>query len=80
MFIGYDNNKYGTKISVHICDACGKKFTVCPEVGERPGWENCLAPECKSYDSNRDVDKLFGDDDKLLPEVKIKAVPILKSK
>lgn len=76
MFVGYDNNQYGTKVSVHICDTCGDKFTVCPAVGDKPSWENCLRPECASYDPSRDADKLFGDDGKILPNSKIKIVPL----
>jgi len=78
MFLGYDNNMYGTKVSVHVCDTCGEKFTVCPAVGERPGWDNCATPECGSYDPYRDVDKLFGKDDKILPGVKIEFAPIIR--
>lgn len=61
MKIGYENNQYGTLVSRHKCDACGKEFTVCPAVPDdhNDQWLNCLDVECSSYDPSRDVDKLF---------------------
>ncbi len=60
MKIGMSNNEYSTSVSVHICDTCGGKFTVCPAIADNTkGWENCLGKECDSYDINRDADKLF---------------------
>ena len=59
---GYDKNEFGTLISKHTCDACGEDFTVCPaQHPESKGWDNCLAPNCKSYDAARDVDKMIGE-------------------
>ena len=69
MHKGYDLNEHGTMISVHQCDTCGNVFTLCPAVG--PGqsdWDNCLAPKCKSYDKDRDADRLFDDPDTVLIE------------
>lgn len=60
MKIGMSKNEYGTPVSVHICDTCGTQFTVCPAIlNEKIGWENCLGIGCKSYDKNRDADRLF---------------------
>lgn len=53
-------NEYGTPVSAHVCQTCGAEFTVCPPVDDgRPGWDNCLAPECPSYDVTRDADLMF---------------------
>ena len=70
MKIGEERNEFNTKTSVHICECCGGRFTVCPSV-ENEGWENCLGPECSSYDPARDADKFFGD-----PDVEIVKMPI----
>ena len=59
MKIRDSHNQFGTKISIHRCDECWNEFTVCPAV-ENEGWENCLGPECSSYDADRDADRLFG--------------------
>ena len=59
-WLRFDQNKYGTKISVHICNSCGAEFTVCPaKAADAKGWDGCMAPTCKSYDEDRDADKLF---------------------
>jgi len=55
--IGISRNKYGTPVSVHVCDDCGHKFTVCPPAGD--DWGGCLSDNCESYDINRDVDALL---------------------
>ena len=60
MKIGMGYNEYGTPISIHICDSCHRRFTVCPAIEDgKPGWGNCLSPECASYDPDRDADKFF---------------------
>jgi hypothetical protein len=57
---GFTANEYGTRVSAHVCDQCGREFTVCPakEVGA-VGWDGCLSPECPSYDVERDVDLML---------------------
>jgi heterodisulfide reductase subunit A-like polyferredoxin len=60
-------NEYGTPISVHVCTACGKTFTVCPPASANFG-DDCLAPECSSYDPARDAEVFFGPDDPELYE------------
>lgn len=30
--VGLGRNEYGTEISRHVCDVCGRPFTVCPPV------------------------------------------------
>lgn len=54
-------NEYGTPVAEFVCKTCGKPYTVCPVPKPRSerAWENCLAPECPSYDPKRDADKLF---------------------
>lgn len=69
MWIAYDTNEYGTKISRHVCDTCGEPFTLCPaQEPTAPGWENCMMPWCDSYDPERDVDRLFADNPDLTLE------------
>lgn len=62
MQIGMTVNKYGTEVSLHICDTCGDKFTVCPPSKDSLSWVNCLSESCKSYDRSRDADKFFNND------------------
>jgi len=59
--IGNGLNKFGTPISIHICEFCGVEFTVCPAVPpeKEDQWLGCLAPSCSSYDPSRDVDKMI---------------------
>lgn len=61
MKIRNDFNEYGTPISVHICEFCGREFEVCPAVKDEnlDGWRGCLSPKCDSYDPERDVDKML---------------------
>ncbi len=70
MKIREGRNESNTPISIHICDTCGEEFTVCPLV-ENDGWENCLGPECSSYDKSRDVDRLFGSPDVEITKISI---------
>jgi len=59
-WIRFDRNQYGTQISVHKCDNCGKRFTVCPAIApDSEGWDGCLAETCDSYDPARDVDLMM---------------------
>ena len=60
MFLSFGKNEYGTPVSVHRCEACGEVFRVCPAAKPgQAGWENCLGPDCSSYDPTRDADKFF---------------------
>ncbi|MCR4298243.1 MAG: hypothetical protein NUV75_05760 [Gallionella sp.] len=54
-------NEYGTQVAEYRCVECGELFTVCPAplVEEDGYWTGCSAPECASYDSARDIDKMF---------------------
>lgn len=54
---GNSVNEYGTPVSAHICEFCGREFTVCPPAKDEllKYWRGCLAPECESYDPQRDV-------------------------
>jgi hypothetical protein len=59
-----DVNEYGTPVSIHACWSCGQEFTVCPaREPSAEGWDDCLAPECPSYDQGRDADLLFDSDE-----------------
>jgi len=62
MKTGETLNERGTVVSKHICDTCGSHFTVCPKIEDGdPDMSNCLSDVCDSYNSARDVDKLFGE-------------------
>lgn len=53
-------NEHGTRTSVHRCETCAVEFTVTPAAqNDGIGYENCLSPDCDSYDPHRDVDILF---------------------
>ena len=53
-------NDYGIKVTKRVCKTCNREFTVCPPVDDsNPNWDNCLAPDCASYDKDRDVDDYF---------------------
>lgn len=67
--IGESTNKFGTPISVHTCDDCGRQFTVCPTAGD--DWGGCQADTCRSYDFNRDADRLFERGDERIVKVPI---------
>lgn len=70
MKIGMSRNECGTLISLHRCETCGKEFTLCPaRSDDAPGWENCLARDCASYDEARDADRLFDRDDPAIKRV-----------
>jgi len=53
----YRNNE-GDKVTIHECNTCGTYYSVCPPVGvhEQEAWDDCLAPDCPSYDLKRDLD------------------------
>jgi len=51
-------NEYGTFVSVHHCAACGREFTICPPSSTYG--DDCILPECASYDPSRDADVFFG--------------------
>ena len=54
-------NEYGTKVYATNCETCGRFYSICPypEKGTEHRWNNCLAPECGSYDKDRDVDLML---------------------
>lgn len=63
MKIGYSTNRYGTRVSTHICDACKSAYTVCPAVDTDDPMKTmnrfCTASKCSSYNEDCDVDRLF---------------------
>lgn len=61
MRVGMTVNEYGTPVTKYRCEACGEIFTVCPAPtpSEDHNWDGCTAPECSSYDPDRDIDKWF---------------------
>jgi len=59
MLIEISVNQYGTAVSEHICNTCGRPFTLTPSQAGKEGWDNCLDITCDSYDESRDADLLF---------------------
>lgn len=61
MYLGLSTNEYGTPVSRHICDTCGKEYTVCPAIPPKRAadWDGCLSVHCPTYDMSRDADLLF---------------------
>jgi len=64
MNLGLGVNEYGTIVSRHLCNECGREFTVCPAVEEREFGGVCLSPDCASYDPERDADRFFAGGDR----------------
>lgn len=58
-------NEYGTRVSRHVCEDCGRPFTLCP-ASDTFG-NKCLADDCISYDPARDAEILMGFKDE--PEI-----------
>jgi hypothetical protein len=54
-------NQYGTPVAEGCCDTCGRYYTVVPipEPEHWRCWNNCLRPDCDSYDITRDADLWF---------------------
>ena len=52
-------NEHGTPVTVFLCEYCEREFTVCPAVPDinLDNWQGCTAPDCSSYDEERDIDK-----------------------
>ena len=62
MWIRLGHNEFGTLISVHECNDCGSKFTVCPaRESDDTAYLSCIGVGCESYDPARDVNKMFGE-------------------
>lgn len=81
MYLGLGENEDRIKVSKHKCDTCGDEFTVCPAYGEgSAGFENCLSPECASYDPNRDLEIVFLDDKVLSDNRKIIGMEMLRKR
>lgn len=59
--MGMTVNEYGTPVTKYKCETCDGVFTVCPAPtpDNDKYWQGCTAPECGSYDPNRDIDKWF---------------------
>ena len=54
-------NEYGVRVFVSRCKTCGAEFSVTPRPESLDDWQNCLGPDCGSYDESRDADKMFDD-------------------
>ncbi len=53
-------NGHGLSEYEMVCETCGRDYTVTSStVPDGAGWENCLAPDCKSYDITRDPFHMF---------------------
>lgn len=62
MYRGEGINEHGTPVSLHACDSCGYKFSVCPAVPEdiRDQWDGCMREGCETYEPMRDAELYFG--------------------
>lgn len=58
-FVELGVNEFGTPVSRHLCDSCGRPFSVCPPVEEDSWGGCCLAEGCASYDLTRDIDLVW---------------------
>lgn len=56
-------NEHDTPVAHFQCGTCGEPFTITPAPECFDDWQNCLSPQCASYDTSRDVDHLFDDGD-----------------
>lgn len=79
-FVKEEPNEHGTTSSHHICDTCGKPFTMTPSCKDKEGWENCLADECASYDPSRDADILFMSDEEISREKPVVCLDMLRKR
>ncbi len=79
---GESVNENGTPVSVHECQACGNKFTLCPLVPDDKAheWPNCMAPNCESYDPHRDAAILFQSDSEIANNGKPASLKMLQAR
>ena len=81
MYLDREDNEHGTGTSRHVCDTCGTKFTLTPEVApDAVGWENCMGEDCPSYDASRDCEVLFMSDDEIAREKKVVDIKFLRQR
>lgn len=61
-YLGRGLNDFSNPTSRFRCDTCSGDFTIDPEPpeDERWMWQNCMAPECDSFDISRDVGCIVG--------------------
>lgn len=53
-------NKYGVRVSKHVCAACKRPFTLTPAATSEEFGNECLADDCISYDPDRDAEIAMG--------------------
>ena len=81
MYIRTEPNEYGTGTSHHVCDTCKGEFTLTPAVGpETPGWGNCMAEGCPSYDPSRDCEPLYMSNSEIAREKKVVDIKYLQER
>ena len=74
--LGFDQNEYGTRISLHKCDVCGVEFQACPaHEANIP----CGVKPCASYDQAHDFDRHFDENGRLRDDANATIVEIPKS-
>lgn len=61
MRLATTTNEYDVPVAHYRCATCGALYTITPAPEQDEHWDNCLAPECASYDPSRDIDKWFED-------------------
>ena len=57
----YYENQHGVLCVETICEVCGRTFCIIPAPKVVENWPACLAPDCASYDPERDVGALLED-------------------
>jgi len=67
MRTGTSLNENGIPVADYVCDTCGVDYSICPIPESNDAWNNCLAPECASYDPKRDCGWMFQDDPDVVP-------------
>lgn len=53
-------NEYAIPVTHYRCDTCHVFYSICPAPTSDEHWQNCMAPDCESYDPSRDLDDRFG--------------------
>lgn len=84
MWLRDEGNKHGTGTSFMKCDTCDMEYSVIPKIPQEErhdkGWQNCLTPECPSYDPHRDAEVLFMSNAEIAREKKVVSIDMLRQR
>lgn len=74
-------NEHGVPVSHHICDTCGRDYTITRAVEDgTPLSKNCMADECGSYDPENDADIMFMTDEEIAREKPVVSMNMLRKR